>query len=175
MGDTVKPLRVEITTLPTQQRQQQPQREQQQQQQQQQLNRRLPPLPAPDNDDDEDFDEQVEKTMQARLQHQRDSGISRGNGNDSGRRRNEKIENEDTLRGGEVDDELFDVESPSKALHSLVNAEEGEGEDVDGGFVGSAHSNTSVGSEDSGISSASAGDYVCEYSELEKLEEVKKD
>ena len=49
-------------------------------------------------------------------------------------------------------DELFGVESSSKALHSLVDAGDEEEEDVaESGFVvGSAHSNTSTASDDSG-------------------------
>merc|ERR1711971_276869 len=63
-------------------------------------------------------------------------------------------------------DDLFGHEESSKALHSLVGDEEEEEED------------SFDASDDSGISSdrinASEGGYVCEYSDLEKLEEVKK-
>ena len=91
-NDTVKPLRVEITTLPSSVEQQ----EQRQQQQQQHQQKRQDPLPhrmrskasllrlGPngngDDDDDigrEDGDDLMEKTMRDQMR-QRDSGLSLG-------------------------------------------------------------------------------------------------
>jgi len=194
-NDTVKPLRVEITTLPAPVEDQQ--REQQrrpQQQHQQQHGQKRSPSHAPskasllrlgshatfDDDDDDDDDEGgedgddlLEKTLQQQMR-QRDSGLSLGEPR-SGRHR--VSAEEENL------EDLFGVEASSKALHSLVGgggsgAEEEEVDVTDAGFVvGSAHSNTSMASDDSGISSdrmlAAEGGYVCEYSDLDKLEEVK--
>ena len=55
------------------------------------------------------------------------------------------------------DEDLFGIEESSKALHSLVEDEDAL-EATDAGFmVGSAHSNSSMGSEDSGNWAGSVG------------------
>jgi len=122
-----------------------------QQQEQPQVSEPRRPQPIRE---EEDVDEMLEKKMVATMSKkgmsQHDSGCSI--------------------------DKLFGPEAESKGLHSLVATDD---DAFDGVFIGSAHSNISSGSEDSGIAldrtCASENGFVCEYSDPDLKEEVDKE